>query len=332
MWSIHRHLYLLSILLVGVPGVNAASDLETAKKEGSVVFYSAMSADHVEKLREAFERKYPFIKVNALRGNSERIQSRVLTEARAGTQLADVISNDGFSSWVLREKGLLQSYKSKETEAVPQQFRDPEGLMSCCLYILTNVIGYHTGLVGKKDIPKTYEDLLDPKWRGKLGMDADEVEWFAVLLHLWGKERAINYLQALMKQKPILRRGHTLQTQLLAAGEFPIAVNLFGYRVLEFQERGASVDIIHADPVVVQMNYLMLAGKAPHPHAGMLFIDYVLSQEGQALVAGLGRTVLRPGVKSRHSRLTEGVNLHPMKPEYAKSLDEVSKLYYSIVK
>jgi iron(III) transport system substrate-binding protein len=323
---------LLSILLVGVERVNAAPDLEMAKKEGSVVFYSAMSADHVEKLREAFERKYPFIKVKTLRGNSERIQSRVLTEARAGTQLADVISNDGFSSWVLREKGLLQSYKSKETEAVPEQFRDPEGRMSCCLYILTNVIGYNTGLLGKKDIPKTYEDLLDPKWTGKLGMDADEVEWFAVLLHLWGKERAVNYLQALMKQKPILRRGHTLQTQLLAAGEFPIAVNLFGYRVLEFQERGASVDIVHADPVVVQMNYLMLAGKAPHPHAGMLFIDYVLSQEGQALVAGLGRTVLRPGVKSRYSRLTEGVNLHPMKPEYAKNLDEVSKLYYSIVK
>lgn len=332
MWSIHMLFLLFWSLIVGLSRVEAAPDLDMAKKEGSVVFYSAMSADHVEKLREAFERKYPFIKVKTFRGNSERIQSRVLTEARAGSQLADVISNDGFSSWVLRDKGILQSYRSKETEAVPERFRDPEGLMSCCLYILTNVIGYNTGLVAKKDIPRTYEDLLDPKWRGKLGMDADEVEWFLVLLHLWGKERAVHYLQALMKQKPILRRGHTLQTQLLAAGEFPVAVNLFGYRVLEFQERGASVDIIHADPVVVQMNYLMLAGKAPHPHAGMLFIDYVLSQEGQALVAGLGRTVLRPGVKSRHSRLTEGVQLYPMKPEYAKNLDEVSKLYYSIVK
>src|SRR5688572_18800675 len=96
MSSIHMLFLLFWSLTVGLSRLEAAADLEMAKKEGSVVFYSAMSADHVEKLREAFEKKYPFIKVKTFRGNSERLQSRVLTEARAGSQLADVISNDGF--------------------------------------------------------------------------------------------------------------------------------------------------------------------------------------------------------------------------------------------
>ncbi len=120
--------------------------------------------------------------------------------------------------------------------------------------------------------------------------------------------------------------------QLMAAGEFPVVVELFAYRVLEFQEQGAKVEIVQADPVVARPWHMLLAKRAPHANAGRLFIDYVLSAEGQQVIASFGRTVVRPGIKQKHPRLVEGVKLYPVKPEMAKDYDEITKLYYSIVK
>lgn len=305
---------------------------DKAKAEGSVVLYGTMNTEHMGKLIEAFNRKHPAVKVESFRGNSERVLNRVLTEDRAGSHFVDVIILDGISGWVLKEKDFLQPHKSDETEAFPEAFRDPQGLLPCCLYALTNVIGYNSSLVAKKDAPKSYDDLLDPKWKGKMGMDSDESEWFTGLMGVWGKEKTVNYFKALVKQELSFRRGHTLLAQLTAAGEFPVAVNLFGYRVLELQSQGAPVEPVLADPVLTRPWYLMLAKRAPHPNAGRLFIDFALSQEGQQLVADLGRTSVRPGVKIRHPRLVEGVKLHPVKPEMGKNHSAIAKLYYSIVK
>lgn len=204
--------------------------------------------------------------------------------------------------------------------------------MPCCVYIVTNVPGYNTRLVAARDAPRTYMDLLDPKWKGKLGMDADEGEWFTALISIWGKEKTVNYFRALVRQEPSLRRGHTLLAQLTAAGEFPVAVNLFGYRPLEMQLQGAPIEIVNADPVIARSWGMFLARRAPHPNAGRLFIDYVLSVEGQNVIASFGRTVLRPGIKQKHPRLVEGLKLYPVKPELGKDHAEITKLYYSIVK
>jgi ABC-type Fe3+ transport system substrate-binding protein len=285
-----------------------ADTVGEAKKERTLVFYGTMSAPDMVRVVKAFESKYPFLKVETFRANSERVLNKFLTEARAGSYFADVINLDGINGWVLKEKGMLQPHKSAETEAFPEAFRDPTGLLPCCIYAITNVIGYNTNLVPKQEAPKSFADLLQPKWRGQMGMDSDESEWFTGLISVWGKEKTVNYFKALAKQKLSLRRGHTLLAELTAAGEFPVAVNLFGYRVLELQKQGA-----------------------PHPNAGRLFIDYVFSQEGQELVASLGRTSVRPGVKIRHPRLVKGVKLHPVKPEMGKDHAALAKLYYSIM-
>jgi iron(III) transport system substrate-binding protein len=322
---------LIGALFGWVPGVRADASVEKAKREGTVVFYSTIAVDHGTKLTKAFEKKYPGLRVQTFRGNSERVLNRVLTEGRAGSHFVDVINLDGINGWVLKEKGFLQSHRSKETDAFPEEFRDPAGLLPCCVYVLTNVIGYNTAMVSKADSPKSYADLLEPKWKGQLGMDSEESEWFTGLISIWGKEKTVDYFRRLMKQEPMLRRGHTLQAQLMAAGEFPAAVNLFGYRVLEFQERGAPVEIVQADPLMVRPWHMLLAKRAPHPNAGRLFMDYVFSEEGQQVLAGLGRTVVRPGVKLKHPRLVEGVKLYPIKPEIAKDYGETVKLFYSIV-
>jgi len=309
-----------------------ADTVSEAKKEGNFIFYGTMSAPDMARVVTAFESKYPFIKVQTFRANSERVLNRVLTEARTGSYFVDAINLDGVNGWVLKEKDMLQPYKSAETEAYPEEFRDPSGLMPCCLYIVTNVIGYNTSLVAKKDAPKSFADLLNPKWKGKLGMDADESEWFSALISVWGKEKTVNFFRGIMKQQPSLHRGHTLLAQMTAAGEFPVAVNVFGYRPLEMQSRGAPIDIVNADPVMSRPWGIFLAKRAPHPNAARLFIDYVLSVEGQKLLASLGRTVVRPGVPQKFPRLVEGVNLVPVKAELGKDREEMSKLYYSIVK
>lgn len=309
-----------------------ADTVDEAKKERTVVFYGTMSSPDMLRVVKAFATKYPFLKVETFRANSERVLNKFLTEARAGSYFADVINLDGINGWVLKEKGMLQSHKSAETEAFPEAFRDPSGLLPCCIYVITNVIGYNTNLVPKQDAPKSFADLLQPKWRGQLGMDSDESEWFTGLISVWGKEKTVAYFKALEKQKLSLRRGHTLLAELTAAGEFPVAVNLFGYRVLELQSKGAPIDLVHADPVMTRPWYLLLAKRAPHPNAGRLFIDYVFSQEGQEVVASLGRTSVRPGVKIRHPRLVKGVKLHPVEPEMGKNHAALSRLYYSIMK
>lgn len=320
--------FLLSLL----SGQASADTLSEAKKEGNLAFYGTMSAPDMVRLVKAFESKYSFLKVQTFRANSERVLNKILTEARAGSYFVDAVNLDGINGWVLQEKDMLQPHKSAETEAFPEAFRDPSGLMPCCLYIVTNVIGYNTNLVPKKDAPKSFADLLDPKWKGRLGMDADESEWFSALISVWGKEKTVNFFRGITKQKPSLHRGHTLLAQLMAAGEFPVAVNVFGYRPLEMQTQGAPVEIVNADPVMSRPWGVFLSKRAPHPNAARLFIDYALSMEGQKILASLGRTVARPGVPQKFPRLVEGVKLVPVKSSLGKDREEMSKLYYSIVK
>jgi iron(III) transport system substrate-binding protein len=258
--------------------------------------------------------------------------NKILTEGRTGGYLFDVATIDGLNGWVLKEHDYLQPHKSKETEVFPREFQDPTGLLPCCMNVVTNMIAYHTKQVAKGAAPKTYDDLLDAKWKNNMGMDPDEAEWFRALISIWGKEKTVKYFTELAKQNTSTRRGHTLISNLLAAGEFPVAVNIFGHSILELQLEGAPVDIVRADPVVVGPRHLLLAKRAPHPNAARLFIDYTLSVEGQSLLASLGRTVVRPGIKLKQPRLIEGVKLYPIKPEMAKGYEEISKLYYSIMK
>jgi len=320
----HRTLSLIFSVLVnhiflGAIAYAADAGLDAAKKEAAVVVYTGSSAADAAKLIAAFESKYPFVKVNLFRGNNERVLNKILTEGRTGSYLFDVATIDGLNGWVLKEHDYLQPHKSKETEAFPLEFQDPTGLLPCCMTVVTNMIGYNSKQVAKKDAPRTYQDLLDPKWKNNMGMDPDEAEWFRALISIWGKEKTVKYFTELGKQNT-------------SAGEFPVAVNIFGHRILELQTEGAPVELVHTDPVVVGPRHLLLSKRAPHPNAGRLFIDYTLSAEGQSLLASLSRTVVRPGIRLKQPSLMEGVKLYPIKPEMAKGYEEVSKLYYSIVK
>ncbi len=198
-----------------------AASAEQDKSEGMVVFYSSMTAEHHNALVKAFNKKNPQIKLEGFRSNSISVLNRVLNEGRAGHHLVDVINVNELNAWVLKDRGLLQPHKSKETEVFPKEFRDAEGLLLCCADVLTSDMAYNIKLVRKEEAPKSYQDLLLPIWKGKIGMEYDMAELFAALIPIWGKDRTVNYFRALKKQEPSRRRGRSLLGQLLAAGEFP---------------------------------------------------------------------------------------------------------------
>ena len=215
---------MLLLLFIAVTVALSSSDelnaaiVDPVKVEGTVVFYSSMTAEHHNALVKAFNQKYPAVKVEGFRSNSISVLNRVLNEARAGNHLVDVMNVNELNAWVLKDRRLLQVHKSRETEAFPNEFKDPEGFLPCCADVLTSDMAYNTRLVKKEEAPKSYQDLLLPVWKGKIGMEHDLAELFAALISIWGKDATVNYFKALAKQEPSQRRGRSLLAQLLAVG------------------------------------------------------------------------------------------------------------------
>ena len=170
----HRTLSLIFSIMInhiflGAIAYAADAALDATKKEAAVVVYTGSSAADAAKLIAAFESKYPFVKVNLFRGNNERVLNKILTEGRTGSYLFDVATIDGLNGWVLKEHDYLQPYKSKETEAFPPEFQDPTGLLPCCMTVVTNMIGYNSNQVAKKDAPKNLSGSARPEMEKQHG-------------------------------------------------------------------------------------------------------------------------------------------------------------------
>jgi len=146
------------------------------------------------------------------------------------------------------------------------------------------VLGYNTNLVKRNEAPKVYDDLLNPRWKGGMFLDDEAFEWLAVLLKHFGREKGLQYMKRLAQQDLSMQRGRTGQTQLLVAGERPIGIYLSGHTVLDLKDKGAPIGWVALDPYFAQANMLMLAKRAPHPYAAALFMDWGLSEEGQAMI------------------------------------------------
>jgi len=186
-----------------------------ATKEGKVVFWSSMRIEDSKALAAGFEARYPFIKVDIFRAGGEQIVNRAIAEHLAGKTTYDVLN--AFALKVVQNKGLLQPYAAPEATHYPTGFRDPQHYW-VSLYSGYNVIGYNTKLVSKADAPKNWDDLLHPRWKGKLGMDDEEYFWHAGMLKYWGEEKGKKYMEALSRQGLQFRNGHALLADLLSVG------------------------------------------------------------------------------------------------------------------
>lgn len=271
--------------------------VEGAKKEGALVVYTSMTVDQMQKILDAFKTRYPFIRTTMFRAVGERLLTKIMTEAQTGKYDFDVVQSAESQAYFLKKKNLLQKYISTETKNIQKPFFDPEGYWTA-VYIMPNVIAYNTRMVKRDEVPKTDEDLLNPKWKGKMGMDHTKPEWFAWKLKRMGEEKGLAYMKRLGAQEFQLYAGLSVITNLLVAGEFPLVLNTYLHNVEEVKRRGAPVDWIVQDPVFTKFQPLGIGSKAPHPNAAKLFSDFVLSEEGQKIIASFGRVPTRRGVST----------------------------------
>ena len=291
-------LSLLIILFVHCCAAHlAAADeriVELARKEGRVSFYTSMAAEESKLLADAFQSKYPFLKVEISRLSSEKLLQRIITEQRTASNLFDVVTNSGMEVYLLAKMGLLARYVSPEAQAFFADSRDPAGRW-VDMYSNLRVIAYNTRSVTKEKIPQRYEDLLNPAWKGQIGFPEGQVAWYATMLRVMGEESGRKFFQGLARQDLQYRAAPVLIAQFVAAGEFNLGF-VYENQVLRIKKRGAPIDVAPLPFVTKNMHPLALSAAAPHANAGKLFIDYVLSREGQLFIKNLGRVISRADI------------------------------------
>ena len=295
-----------------------------AKAEGTVVLYSNISEDNMQKLRPDFEKRYP-VKLDSYRASGERIANRVLTEGRAGKFIPDVIGPSNEHVSALIKAGLVGRYDSPERAFYPDSYKDRQGYWTTWDHNVA-VIAYNSRLVPGSDAPKKYEDFLDPKWKGSFALDQDPDKSIMGWLKTWGPEKTRKYLQAISKNDVVVRKGHTLLAQLLCAGEFKAAIDLYAYRLADLKHtKGCPVEISFPDPTPSTPSPMAIAKKAPRPYAAALLMDYLLSEPAQKILASFGRLSGRRGVRPIYPELdveAKGVRLLLLTPDDAVQFDK----------
>jgi iron(III) transport system substrate-binding protein len=262
-----------------------------------------------------------------LRQPGEKVRTRILAEMQAGKNLWDVVSFNHLDMSVLDQSQLLAPYVSPETATgFPAGAVHPRGHWAA-IYVRQFVIGYNTKEVSPAEAPKDWSDLLQPQWKGKLAIDENEIEWYAAMLDFQGREKGMAFMRALGRQEPQFRRGHTLLSRLLVAGDFPLAL-VHAAEMEQLNKSGAPVDWVRTlQPIVTSPSQIAISAKASHPNAARLLVDFLLSAEGQTLLARRGRVPARIDVLP-HSGAP--LKLHYVKPDLVLEFDRYEKEFGEI--
>ena len=305
--------------------------VQAARKEGEIVWYTTMSLDQSQQFMDRFLKKYPFLKPSVFRSGGGTLLNRILSEAKGGKYLFDVAHGTGEIVLPLMESNLIAPYNSPERKMIPDDLKDGKGYWTS-VYVNSIVLGYNRNLVKKETLPRTYDDLLQPRWKGrKISIDDSYTTFLQGLISVWGKEKAVGYLRKLAEQELVIMRGSTVRAQLAAAGEFPLVIayaNIIQY----LTEKGAPIDWVPLEPAVISVNTVMLGANAGHPNAGKLLVDFTLSKEGQEKLWDFQRIPSRSDVEPKPARLFRGYKRYVVHPEEYKGHDEVVKLYSQILK
>lgn len=316
---------LLSVLLLTAFAARAQSEADLiagGRKEGQVVFWSSMRIDDSKSLAAGFEAKYPFIKVEIFRAGGEQIVNRAIAEHLAGKTTYDVLN--AFALKVLQNRGLLQPYGAPEAAHYGAGFKDTQNHW-VSLYSGYNVVGYNTKLVAKGEAPKNWEDLLQPRWKGKLGMDDEEYFWHAGMLKHWGEDKGRKYMEALSRQGIQFRNGHALLADLMSVGEFPVAVVVYPDQIEQMKLKGQPVDWVKTtDPILVNLAPVSVAAKSPHPNSAKLFMNYSISKEGQEILQKARRASARHDVPPLVPDMDpKKLKLVPLDPEIPTNTEHI---------
>ena len=273
-----------------------------ARKEGSLQFYTTIPAEYLRPITDEFEKKYA-VKVDIWRARSEAVLQRVLTEAKAGRWTVDVVESISPPMEALYREKLTQEVRSPEHKNLIDGVLPTHREWAPTL-IFIFVQAYNTTRVKKEELPKSYADLLDPKWKGRLAIEASDHEWFYSVARDMGEERGLRFFRDLMATNGLsVRVGHPLLTTLVASGEVPLALTVYQYSPEQLKKKGAPIDWFAIEPAVAISDGMAVMKKAPHPHAALLFYDYLLSEEGNRQIAKLGYAPTNRHLESPLSKL-----------------------------
>jgi iron(III) transport system substrate-binding protein len=258
--------------------------LAGAKKEGELVIYTSAQADDIGLVAKAFEQKYG-VRVTMWRAGSEKVLQRAVAEAKGNRHAVDLVETNGPELEMLHREGLAQAVKSPHLADIIPAAKQPHGeWVGTRLNVFA--LAYNTKAVKKDELPKSYEDLAQPRWKGRLGIEADDNEWLAGVLQQIGEEKGIQLFRDIVQKNGIsVRRGHTLLTNLVASGEVPLALTVYNYKAEQLKNRGAPIDWFAIGRAVARPNGAAVMKRAPHPNAAVLFYDFELSEEGQRILA-----------------------------------------------
>jgi iron(III) transport system substrate-binding protein len=255
---------------------------ENARREGTVVVYTSLNLVDSVPLTEVFEKKYGF-KVALWRASSEKVVQRGVAEARAARFAADVYETNGPEMEILYREKLLDEFYSPGFKEIPAA-AFPKHRHYVADRFNFFVIAYNTRLVKPDEVPSTYQDLLHPRWAGKIGIEAGDVDWFGALAKGMGEKEGLAFFRRLAEAQPQVRSGHTLMAGLVSAGEIPLAVTVYNHNAERLLQKGAPINWKPLKPTFGRPNAIGVAKNAPHPHAALLFVDFVLSREGQEII------------------------------------------------
>jgi ABC-type Fe3+ transport system substrate-binding protein len=292
--------------------------IEGAKKEGVVSVYGSSVAEDMRPVSNAFKAKYG-IDFQYWRASSENLVQRTVTETRAGRCLVDGFATVAAELEALHREKLLQAVKTPLTaQLLPLALRPHGEWVANRLNIFS--AAYNTNLVKKDDVPKSYEDLKDPRWKGRLAVEANDGDWFATLVTKMGRDRGVKLFQDIVRTNGVsVRKGHTLLSNLVVAGEVPLALTVYSYKPEQQKRAGAPIEPLYLAPVIALAYGPAVAKCAPHPHAAVLFNEFMLG-EAQQIFAKRNMAVTNPKIPSS---MPHGMEVTVIDP--ADMLDNRSK-------
>ena len=256
--------------------------LDGAQKEKRAVVYTSLNLKDSVPIVQAFEKKYG-VKIELWRSSSEKVLQRALTEARAGRFAVDGFELNGPEMEALYREGLLEEFWSPQLVNIPAQ-AIPKHRHYIADRLNFFTIAYNTRLVKPNEVPNSYQDLLDPRWQGRLGIEASEVDWFGSMVKAMGEAKGLEFFRRLAQNKPQMRTGHTLMGELVASGEIPLAASIYNHNAERLTITGAPIKWKALTPTFGRPNAVAVAKRAERPHAALLFADFMLSLEGQRLI------------------------------------------------
>jgi iron(III) transport system substrate-binding protein len=317
---------LLTLILLWVE-LHAQEDIVAlAKKEQELVIYGTAQAHQVQRYLKPFNQQYPFLQTKYTRSTGESLTSKILAEASGRQLAADVILINNYTHRIFMKKNLIVPHLTSAVKTFPAGLADPNGYW-IGFYIVPYAIEYNTRMVDKNEIPKSYDDLLHPRWKGRMSLEKEEYLVTQAHLNYLGKDKAVDYFRKLARQDLALVKGHSQQTVLLSAGEFSLVVYNDIARTEEYKKKGAPVNWVDAEPHITVVVAAGMTRESRHPAAAKLFLDFVASQAGQKEVLAMEKPPALPKFRPDYLK---GVQLYPVDWTLSDSFEEHNKLFREI--